>query len=324
MTTPTSKKTITILGATGAQGTGVARTFLSNPLFHVRAVTRNPSSAAAQALSSLGAELVKADLNDPSTLPRALAGSHVIYGVTDFFEPFARYKSAEKAMEVEVGQGVNLARAAAGVEGLEHFIWSTLPDGRGLSEGRVTVPHFEGKNRVERYIKEKDPGLLEKTTFLWVAWYHDNYRFPMFTPVWVPSAGKFVQLGNYEGEVPISTIGDVRANVGRFVEKVVEQPGKTQGGRVVFASSEVRTAREMLGTWARVKGVEAQFVRVSGEAFRELWPLWGEEMGVMMELWDEFRERSWTDAEGREVLTKEDLGVQGLQSLEEAFKGLEL
>ncbi len=317
-------KTITILGATGSQGTGVARTFLANPSYRVRAVTRNPSSAAALALSDLGAEIVTADLNDPSTLPAALTGSHIIYAVTDFFEPFARLQSPEKAMEVEVAQGVELAKAAAAVEGLEHYIWSTLPNGKGLSQGRITVPHFEGKNAVERYIRDKQPALLAKTTFLWVAWYHDNYRFPMFTPVWVPTAGKFVQFANYAPEVPIATIGDVKVNVGKFVEKVVALSGKTQGGKVVFASSEVRGAGEMLQLWAAAKGVKAQFVRVSGEAFRELWPLWGEEMGVMMELWDEFRERSWTDAEGREVLTKEDLGVEGLQGLEEAFKGLEL
>ncbi|KAK9490812.1 hypothetical protein V1508DRAFT_423820 [Lipomyces doorenjongii] len=45
------KKTIVVIGATGVQGSSVARTFLSLDHWHVRAVTRNPSSAAAQTIS---------------------------------------------------------------------------------------------------------------------------------------------------------------------------------------------------------------------------------------------------------------------------------
>lgn len=50
-------------------------------------------------------------------------------------------------------------------------------------------------------------------------------------------------------------------------------------------------------------------MRVSGEDFREAWPLWGEEMGGMVEFGDECKERSWTDLEGElaEDINNEDL-----------------
>jgi hypothetical protein len=317
-------KIITVVGATGAQGKGVVRAFINNPAYKVRAITRNPSSEAGQALAAQGAEVVAADLDDLASLKAAFAGSHIIFGVTNFFEPFIAHQSPDKAMDVELQQGINLAQAAAATSTLEHYIWSTLPNIKAISAGKYLVPHFEGKNRIDAYIRDNEPALLAKTTFFWVTWYHSNYTFPMFTPYFIGTAGKYIQLGNYAPETPILTIGDVSRNVGAFAKAVVEQPGKTTGGAVVLASSEGHQAGEMLQMWARAQGTKAQFVRVSGEAFREVWPLWAEEMGVMMEFWDEYRERSWTRPGGEKVLTKEDLGVTGLQALEEAYKGLAL
>lgn len=317
-------KTVTVVGATGAQGKGVVAAFINDPAYHVRAITRNPSSPAAQALTAQGAEVVAANLDDLASLKTAFAGSHIVFGVTNFFEPFATLQSPAKAMEIETRQGINLARAAAATAGLEHYIWSTLPNSTAVSGGRHHVPHFEGKSAVDAYIRGSEPALLRRTTFLWVTWYHSNYGFPMFAPYWIPAAGKHVQLGNYAPDTPIQTIGDVSVNIAPFVRAVVEQPDRTRDGAVVLASSERHTAARMLQLWAAAKGKKAQFVRVSGEDFRELWPLWGEELGVMMEYWDACREKSWTEPGGTKVLTKEDLGVVGLQALEEAYKGLVL
>ncbi|EAQ84475.1 hypothetical protein CHGG_08489 [Chaetomium globosum CBS 148.51] len=317
-------KLITIVGATGAQGKGVVRAFINNPAYQVRAITRNPSGPAGQALAAQGAEVVAADLNDLASLKTAFAGSHIIFAVTNFFEPFIAHQSPDKAMEIELHQGTNLATAAAATPTLEHYIWSTLPNALALSANKYLIPHFEGKNRIDAHIRTHLPALLAKTTFLWVTWYHSNYAFPMFTPYLIPTAGKHLQLANYAPETPITTIGDVSANVGAFVKAAVEQGDKTRGGAVVLAATETHQAGEMLQLWARARGTKAQLVRVSGEAFREIWPLWAEEMGVMMEFWDEYRERSWTRADGGKVLGKEDLGVAEFQGLEEAYKGLEV
>ena len=319
-------KIITVVGATGAQGKGVVSAFLNNPAYQVRAITRNPSSAAGQALAAQGAEVVSADLNDVSSLERAFAGSHTIYAVTNFFEPFISHQDPQKAMQVEIQQGINLARAAVStLSTLKHYIWSTLPNAKEISEGKYLIPHFEGKNRIDAYIRDEQPELLKKTTFFWVTWYHSNYTFPMFTPYWIPTAEKYVQIGNYRGDTPIVTIGDVSVNVGKFVKGVVERREEGGNGQIVLAAIEgVRQAEEMLQAWAKAKGTKAQFLQVDGKAFRLVWPLWAEEMGVMMEFWDEYRERSWTDASGREVVAGRELGVEGLQSLEAAYEGLEL
>jgi hypothetical protein len=48
--------------------------------------------------------------------------------MTKFFEPFIVH-GYEKAVQVEVTQGENLARAASKITALKHYIWSTLPSG---------------------------------------------------------------------------------------------------------------------------------------------------------------------------------------------------
>ena len=70
------KKIITIFGATGAQGGGLAKTILADKdsEFSVRAVTRNPSSDKAKALADLGAEVVQADLPHPESVEKAMEG----------------------------------------------------------------------------------------------------------------------------------------------------------------------------------------------------------------------------------------------------------
>ena len=58
------KKIIAVVGATGAQGGGLARAILSDPDsgFAVRALTRDPDSDKARALAAMGAEVVRADV----------------------------------------------------------------------------------------------------------------------------------------------------------------------------------------------------------------------------------------------------------------------
>jgi uncharacterized protein YbjT (DUF2867 family) len=56
-------------------------TLLADGTFTPRAVTRNPSSEAAQKLKARGAEVVKADLWDVESLKTAIAGSEGVFGV---------------------------------------------------------------------------------------------------------------------------------------------------------------------------------------------------------------------------------------------------
>ena len=85
------KKIITIFGATGAQGGGVARAILndSNSAFAVRAVTRDTNSDKAAALAKMGAEVIAADIDDKESMKRALEGAYGAYFVTFFWAHYS-------------------------------------------------------------------------------------------------------------------------------------------------------------------------------------------------------------------------------------------
>jgi uncharacterized protein YbjT (DUF2867 family) len=162
---------ITVFGATGAQGGGLARAILSDPeqRFRLRAVTRKPASPAAVALRRQGAEVVVADLDDGASVRRALDGAHGAFCVTSFWE----HGSPEK----ELAQAHTMAQGALDA-GTQHVVWSTLEDTREfvpLGSGRMpvlmgkyNVPHFDGKGEANAaFIDRGVPTTLLYTSFYW-------------------------------------------------------------------------------------------------------------------------------------------------------------
>ncbi len=87
----TDRNIITNVGATGAQGGGLARAILNDPDsgFSVRALTRNAGSHKAKALADAGAEVVEADISNLDSMKAAFAGAHGAFYVTNFWEHFS-------------------------------------------------------------------------------------------------------------------------------------------------------------------------------------------------------------------------------------------
>jgi uncharacterized protein YbjT (DUF2867 family) len=74
------KQIIVVTGATGLQGGMVTRHLLASG-WRVRALTRNPKSKKAQALSALGAEILQGDMAKPDTLVPVFEGAYGVFGV---------------------------------------------------------------------------------------------------------------------------------------------------------------------------------------------------------------------------------------------------
>jgi uncharacterized protein YbjT (DUF2867 family) len=161
---------ITVLGATGAQGGGLARAILADPQrrFRVRAVTRKPESEPARALARAGAEIVVADFDDPASLRRAMEGAAGAFCVTNFWEHFLPEK--------ELAQAQTMAAAAADAR-VGHVIWSTLEDTRDYLSpgsrmpvlmGKYNVPHYDAKGEANReFFARGVPTTLLHTSFYW-------------------------------------------------------------------------------------------------------------------------------------------------------------
>src|SRR5258708_30766935 len=134
----TNERLIAVIGATGQQGGAVVRALQAGKQFEVRALSRNPDKH-----HELADKVVKADLKRPGTLRAAFDGAHGVFLVTNFWEEGTdELKQASAAIRAAKDAGVN------------HFIWSTLPDVEAISGGKFHVPHFTGKAKIDRIVKE--------------------------------------------------------------------------------------------------------------------------------------------------------------------------
>jgi uncharacterized protein YbjT (DUF2867 family) len=133
-----TKKLIAVIGATGHQGGAVVRALQASGQFKVRALTRNPAKH-----PQLAEEVVLADLDRPETLKAAFGGAHGVFLVTDAWEPGSDERKQARA-------AVHAAKDA----GVQHFIWSTLPNVENISRGKLDVPHFTDKAKIERIVSE--------------------------------------------------------------------------------------------------------------------------------------------------------------------------
>jgi len=155
MTLSNNKKLIAVIGATGQQGGGVVRALQASGQFKVRALTRNPDKH-----RELADEVVEADLDRPETLKAAFEGAHGVFLVTNNWEEGTD----------ELKQATAAVRAARDA-GVKHFIWSTLPDVEAIGGGKFDVPHFTGKARIDRIVKEAG---FANHTFVIAPFYYQN------------------------------------------------------------------------------------------------------------------------------------------------------
>lgn len=150
------KKLIAVFGATGHQGKGVVQALKQTGLFRIRALSRNPQSYIGEA-----DEAEYADLEKPETLSDALKEVHGVFLVTDYWqEGTDETKQAKSAIDAAKAAGVN------------HFIWSTLPDVESITQGEFILPQFTNKARVNNLVKAAN---FSYYTFVVPPAYYQNF-----------------------------------------------------------------------------------------------------------------------------------------------------
>ena len=278
------QKIIAIVGATGAQGGGLAQAILKDARggFAARAITRDVNSAKATALAGRGAQVVAADLDDEASLAKALAGAHGAYFVTNFWEHF----SPEK----EQAQARNLA-AAAKHAGLAHVIWSTLEDTRKwvpLSDprmptlmGRYKVPHFDAKGEADAYFREAGV----PTTFLLTSFYWDNLIHFGMGP-------KPTGDGRLAFTLPMADrklAGIAAEDIGRCAYGIFRKGAETIG-RTIGIAGEHLTGAQMASAMSAALGREVVYHAVTPAQYRGFGFPGAEDMGNMFQFYAEFED----------------------------------
>lgn len=281
-----NEKTIAVIGATGAQGGGLAHAILadSDSEFRVRAITRNPKSDKARALADLGAEVVQADLDDVDSLTAAFDGCWGAFCVTNFWEHF----SPEK----EIEQAKNLATAAKAAE-VRHAIWSTLEDTRRwvpLDDDRMPtlmerykVPHFDAKGEADRFFT--DAGV--PTTFLIASFYWDNFiHFGSG-----PQRGEdgTLMLALPMGEAKLA--GIAAEDIGKCAYGIFKAGDELIGETVGIAGGHP-TGEEMAAGLTDALGESVRYVPVPFDQYRSLGFPGAEDLGNMFQFYHDFNEDS--------------------------------
>jgi NAD(P)-dependent dehydrogenase (short-subunit alcohol dehydrogenase family) len=197
----TAQNLIVVIGATGGQGGSVVDTFLNEPNWRVRGITRNSSSRKAEALKRRGVEVVQANLDDPASLVPAFEGANAIFLVSDFwaiYNELAGRPNAhpgkslnEQAKERETQQLNNAIDVAAELPSLSRLVISSLPHAAKLTAGKYAhIYHYESKADAEDYAKEKYPDLWSKTSVFKGGFFLSNFTdHPMSQPTKVSTSG---------------------------------------------------------------------------------------------------------------------------------------
>lgn len=237
------KKIIAVIGATGSQGKGVIDSILKNGTFKARAVTRNPENYTGKA-----DEVVKGDLKDLASLTEAFKNAHGVFVVTNFWE------GAD-----EIAQG-KIAIQAAKDAGINHFIWSTLPNVEKISNGKFDVPHFTGKAKVDELVKKAG---FKYYTFVQPPFYYQNFSGMLGAqPKQDGSTGWTLPIDPTKKVIHMSDIADL----GKVVVGAFLSPEKVGQGSYLALATELNSFNDVIEKY-KANGKVYSFTQVPGDMF---------------------------------------------------------
>ena len=267
-----TEEVITVIGATGNQGSGVVADLLARGQFAVRAVTRDPNGQRAQALKAQGCQIVQGDLTKPNTLGQAFGGAYGAFLVTNFWDPGTGLQET-----VQGTRAVEAAKAA----GVRHLVWSTLPNCKELSGGKYEVIHFTGKALVDAAVKSAG---FPHYTFVEAPMYFQNFLGLM--------APQPLGDGRTGWTIPMDPlnkglhIGDP-TELGRLVARALEQPEIVGQGQHLAQASELTSWQEMVDI-LNSQGHNFALQRVPNEVY-DAFPFPGaQELREMMNYFEEY------------------------------------
>jgi len=245
-----AERLILVTGATGNQGSAIARHLLQRGNFKVRALVRDPNKPASLALEQAGAELVVGDLNDRASLDRALQGAYGVVSLQIFLD----------GIDTEIRQGKAVADAASSA-GIQHFVYSSV----GSAERNTGVPHFDSKFQVEEYIRASElPYTILRPVFFF-------YNYNMMRSM-VETGTLFQPLSP---ETKLQQLSE--EDYGEMVADVFDRPADFMHREIELASVEM-TMPEIAAAFSRVLGKTVEYQQILFEAFEQQI---GEELTIM-------------------------------------------
>src|SRR5207248_9250834 len=185
----------------------------------------------------LAEEVAETDFDRPETLKAAFEGAHGVFLVTtSWLEGTDELKQATAAVRAAKGAGV------------KHFIWSTLPDVEAISGGKFNVPHFTGKAKIDRVVKD---GGFENYTFVIAPFYY-QYLAGALAPQ-KQADGSMSWALPLDPSVRCIHMGDI-AELGNIVVGAFAHPGQAGNGEYLPLVGDFMSFNEIVETLNRQIG----------------------------------------------------------------------
>ena len=208
-----SKKVLVVFGATGNQGSSIIDHVTNDSSlsseYAIRAITRNTSSAAAQALQKRGFDVMAADIERRESLKPALAGAHTVIAIT-----VTDYTADTYNREFANGKAIADAAVDAGAQ---YLIFSTLPPASEISDGKYRIDAFDSKANVEKYIR----GLPIRSAFFAPGFFMENFAGPLRPQPAGDGTFRLANINKPETRLPLIA---TRRDVGKFVAPILADP----------------------------------------------------------------------------------------------------
>lgn len=223
-------RTVLVIGATGTQG-GAVVDALAGANIALRALVRDPASAAAAALAARGVELAQGNLDDSNSLLRAMEGVYGVFSVQTPplpDQPDSEVRTGRKLIEAAMQQDVQIfvhtSVARAGDH--ESFV--------GWAEGRWWKEYWTSKDEVNKLVRGAP---FPHWVILKPAYMMDNFILPKSSWMYPGLALRGAIEHAMRPETRLDLIA--AADIGRFAAAAFLDPAR-------FDRQEIDLAAESL------------------------------------------------------------------------------
>ncbi|CAI7572952.1 unnamed protein product [Penicillium glandicola] len=302
------RELLVVFGATGNQGGSVVDYVINDDVlakeYQVRAVTRNTSSPAAQALKQTGkVDVVEGDAEDTSSLKRVLQGAHTVYFLTTTIYD-------ERLEERELSQGKAIADAAVAA-GAQFLIFSTLFHITRVSGGKYNKGgHFDCKAEVEDYIRT----LPIKSAFFAPGSFMQNFSTNMKPHPVGDGSYALANIISPQAKLPLIDIEET----GKYVAAILASPDEFEG-KVLAAATRLYTMQEIAEIMSQSSGKKVVYNQLPEAVFRNFLPPTMVDYLVHMLLY--IQDFGYYGSETEELVTWAAVNARGkLTTLDEYFK----
>jgi len=264
-----NKRKILVTGATGQQGSALARLLLQKK-HEVYALIRSTKSESpkAQNLRNQGAKLVEGDLDKPDSLEQATNGIDSVFLIGTFIEGGTEGEIRRGKMMVDIAKEKKI----------EHIVYSSVVN----ADKNTGIPHFESKYKVEQHIKNSGiPYTIIGPTFFMGNLL--SYPLGQQGQVALPLSPSRI-LGLQQGQValPLSPSRILQQiaveNIAEFSALALERRNSFIGKRIDIASDEI-TGEQAAKVLSNELGRKIRYEQVPMEQIRQA----SEDLAVMYE-----------------------------------------